>query len=115
MLHVGQLLGAEPLTVREVEAQLVRTDVRTGLPHVVAEPLAQRRVEEMGGGVISHRGQPRVSLHHCAHVHAGTDLALQGLERDGLVVAEPVNVDHAGPARGRLHVPESETWPPPSG
>ena len=61
-LDVAQLLGAEPLAVGEVEAQLVRPHVGAGLAHVRAEPLAQRRVQQVGGGVVAHRGEPRVAL-----------------------------------------------------
>ena len=50
-----EVLGAEPAAVGEVEAQLVGPDRRAGLADVAAEPLAERRVEEVGGGVVSHR------------------------------------------------------------
>ena len=39
----------------EVEAQLVGAHRGAGLAHVVAEPLAQRRVQEVGRGVVAHR------------------------------------------------------------
>ena len=52
---VAQLLGAERLAVGEVEAQLVGAHRRAGLADVGAEPLAQRRVQEVGRGVVAHR------------------------------------------------------------
>ena len=39
----------------EVEAELVGPHRRAGLADVAAEPLAERRVEEVGGGVVAHR------------------------------------------------------------
>ena len=68
-LHVGQLGLAEPLAVGEVEAQLVRPHVGARLADVRAEPLAQRRVQQMGGSVVAHGRQPRVALHGRTHRH----------------------------------------------
>ena len=42
--------------VAEVEAQLVGPDVGARLAHVGAEPLAQRRLQQVGGGVVALRG-----------------------------------------------------------
>ena len=53
VLDVRELLGGERLAVREVEAQLVGPDVGAGLVHVAAEPLAQRGVQQVGGGVVA--------------------------------------------------------------
>ena len=61
-LDRGQLVVREALAVREVEAQLVRADVGAGLAHVVAEPIAQRSVQQVGRGVVAHRGEPLGAL-----------------------------------------------------
>ena len=55
LLDVRQLLLRQALAVGEVEAQLVRADVGPGLADVRAEPLAQRRVQQVRGGVVAHR------------------------------------------------------------
>ena len=86
----------------EVEAQLVGPHVRARLAHVGAEPLAQRGVQQVGGGVVAHRGEPVLALDHRARRLARADLALQRVERQGLVVAEPEHVDHPGAAGGGL-------------
>ena len=53
--------GAHRLGVREVEAQPVGRHQRALLRHVGAEHLAQRLVQEVGGGVVGARGRaPRV-------------------------------------------------------
>ena len=58
-LGVGQaldlldLLGRDRLVVGEVEAQPVGRDERPGLLDVVAEHLAQRVVQQVGGGVVA--------------------------------------------------------------
>src|SRR5215203_5690534 len=54
LLDVAQLVGAERLAVGEVEAELVRADRGAGLADVGPETLAQRRVQEVGGGVVAH-------------------------------------------------------------
>ena len=65
--------------------------------------LAQRGVQEMGGGVVAHGGQALGPLDHRPRVLARADLALQQLEGQRLIVAQPVHVGHPGPSRGRLH------------
>ena len=94
-----QLLGGERLPVSEVEAQLVGANGRSGLAHVRAEPLAQRRVEEMGGGVVGGRRVADAPVHDEPCALALLELALLDGDRDGLVVAEPVDVLDA-PAAG---------------
>ena len=53
ILHVAQLLGAQRLAVAEVKAELVRPDVGACLVHVVAQALAQRRLQQVRGGVVA--------------------------------------------------------------
>ena len=56
--------GRQRGAVREVEAQLVGAHRRARLAHVVAEALAQRRVQQVGGGVVSHRRVARLVVDH---------------------------------------------------
>ncbi len=111
---VAQLLGAERLTVGEVEAQLVGTHRRAGLAHVGAEPLAQRRVQQVRGGVVAHRRVAGLAVDLGDDRGAGVDLP-RGLDLQRLVVADAVDVDHPRlAARPSAASPESATWPPPS-
>ena len=64
-LGVGQpfdledLLVGHGVVVAEVEAEPVGADHRAGLLHVLAEHLAQRVVQQVGGGVVAaDRGAP---------------------------------------------------------
>ena len=79
----------------EVEAQLVGPHGRAGLADVGAEALAERRVEEVGGGVVAHR---RVAVEAGdLGLDAGAGLrapAPRDLQR--LVVADAVDVDDLG-------------------
>ena len=97
-LHGRQLLRGQPLAMGEVEAQLVGAHVGAGLAHVGAQPLAQRRVQQVGGGVVAHGGQAGVALHLARAVSPGADLALERLQRQRLVVAEAEHVHHPRPA-----------------
>jgi hypothetical protein len=56
VLHVPDVLVAQRGAVGEVEAQLVRADVRTGLAHVRAQALAQRGVQQVRGRVVALGG-----------------------------------------------------------
>ena len=98
VLDVAQLVGAEALGMGEVEAQLVGADVGAGLAHVGAQPRAQRRVQEVGRGVVGlgRVARPRVDARD--HPLAGLELALLDHDGDRLVVAHPEDVGHAGAA-----------------
>ncbi len=87
----------------EVEAQLVRPDVGAGLTDVRAEPLAQRGVQQVSCGVIAHRREARRALDARPDRLARAEISLHGLERERLVLAEPVHVDHPGAAGRRLY------------
>ena len=89
ILDRGQVLSGERLAVGEVEAQLVGAHGRAGLAHVVAEPLAQRRVQEVGRGVVAHRRVPRLVVD-------------QGLDRD------------TGLDRSRRSASTSSAWSSPT-
>ena len=91
VLDVAQLVGAERLAVGEVEAQFVGADRRARLADVGAEPLAQRRVQEVRRGVVAHRRVARLA------VDDGLDRDVVGaarrpLDLDHLVGADPVDV-----------------------
>ena len=88
--------------VGEVEAQLVGPDVGAGLAHVRAEALAQRRVQEVGGGVVALGRAARGAVDARDHALALVQLALDRLEHQRLVVAEAQHVGHAGGAVARF-------------
>ena len=67
-----------------------------------AEPLPQRGVQQVRGRVVRHRREPAGPVHDRAGALALAELALDVLERDRLVVAEAVHVDHDAAARLRL-------------
>ena len=99
----------------EVEAQLVRAHRRARLADVGAEPLAKRRVQQVGRGVVSHR---RVAGRV---VDLGLDPRARApepgglVQADHLVVAHPVDVGDPAPWPSQRIEPESATCPPPSG
>ena len=88
--------------MREVEAQLVRPHVGPGLAHVVAQALAQRGVEQVGGRVVAHGRQAHVALHHRPHRLARLGLARVRLEGQRLVAAKAVDAHHPRRARAGL-------------
>ena len=102
LLDVAQLLGAQRLAVREVEAQLVGPDVGARLAHVRADALAQRRVQQVRRGVVARRRAPVRRIDARDDALALAQLALLGLEHERLVVAEPHDVDHARAAVAAL-------------
>ena len=53
-LDLAALVRAQPLAMREVEAELVRSNCRPRLHHVVAEHLAQRLMQQVRPGVVRH-------------------------------------------------------------
>ena len=62
----SQLLGGERGVVREVEPQPVGRHQRAALLDVRPEHLAQRRVQQVGGGVVPARRVARLVV-HCGH------------------------------------------------
>ena len=119
VLDVAQLLRAERAGVAEVEAQLVGADVGAGLADVGAETLAQRRVQQVGGGVVALGGAPRRVIdarEHGLAPRCSVPCSTHDVER--LVVAEPEHALRRAPgSRPSAHsiTPASETWPPPAG
>lgn len=51
LLHLGQLLLRDPAAEGEVKAQTLSSNVRALLMHLVAQHLAQRRVQQVSRGV----------------------------------------------------------------
>ena len=68
-LDRGERLGRERLVVGEVEPELVGTDVRTGLLHVGAKDLPQRRLEPLMRQRISTSDREELydALHDAKH------------------------------------------------
>ena len=97
VLDVAHLLLAQRRAVREVEPQLVGPDVGARLADVLAEALAQRRVQQVRRGVVA-LGQPPRGIDARDHALALVQLALDRLEHERLVVAEAHDVDDPGAA-----------------
>jgi hypothetical protein len=92
-LDLPLLLGRDPLEVREVEAEAVRGDERALLLDVRAEHLAQRGVEEVGGGVVLDDAAAAVARDERGDGGLGLLGEAVHLVRDGAVL-EPLRVDH---------------------
>ena len=56
VLDVLQFFVFDRGEVREVKAQMIGRDQRPGLLHMLAENLAQSRMQQVRGGVIAHGG-----------------------------------------------------------
>ena len=93
VLDVAAVLLAELRGVGEVEAQLVGADVRAGLADVVAEPLAQRRVQQVRRGVVAGRRVARRAVDLRDDALARAQLALDRAHDQRLVVAGAHDVD----------------------
>ena len=57
------VLGRDRLVVRKVESQPVGSDQGAGLFDMIAQHLAQRPVQNMGGGMVAHRGLAGGRIH----------------------------------------------------
>ena len=95
------LLGRERLPVGEVEAQLVGTNRRARLLHVVAEDVAQRLVEEVRRRVVRHRRE--ADLPGDDGLDAVARREAFAVEEEHLVLADPIRLFELG-ARARLLV-----------
>ena len=80
----------------EVEAQLVGAHRRAGLAHVGAEPLAQRRVQEVGRGVVAHRRVAGLAVDLGFDRRRRLRSRRRRLDLERLVLADPVDVDDLG-------------------
>ena len=103
VLHVGDLLRREGLVVAEVETETVGTDPRSLLLHVVAEHLAQRPVQDVGGGVVAPDAGPAIGVHRRGDLVPDSQLAVDGLDDVNVEVGHSVDgVDDPHPGPGRL-------------
>ena len=80
----------------EVEAQLVGAHRRARLAHVGAEPLAQRGVQQVGRGVVSHRRVAGRRGRPARSTRAALAAAARAGQPQRLVVADPVDVVDLG-------------------
>ena len=95
------LLECQLRRVREVEAELVRAHGRPRLDDVLAEHLAERRLQKVRGGVVGHRREPDGPRYDRAHAVGGRKaLAAQD---EHLVAVEAIRLDQLG-ANGRVVV-----------
>ena len=94
-LDLGEHLGLDPAAVREVEAQLVRAHVRSGLPHALTQGAAQRPVEDVGGGVVGLRGVTPGGVNPRGHLGALGQVPVQR-NAQHLVVADAEDIAHLG-------------------
>ena len=76
VLDLDQLVGRHRLVVAEVEAQPVGGDQRALLLDVLAQHLAQRPVQQVGGGVVAADGVAALDVDGGGDQLAGLDLAL---------------------------------------
>ena len=75
-LDPGNVLAGQRLGVREVEAQAVGRDQAALLGDVLAEPVAQRRVQQMRGAVIGAGGVAAFAVDDLVQALADRNLAL---------------------------------------
>ena len=78
--------------VREVEPQLVRAYVGAGLVDVGAEQLPERRVQQMGGGVVALGGVAGGAVYVGVHPLARLERSALGDERHDLIIAEAQHI-----------------------
>ena len=86
------------LLVREVEPELVGPHGGSRLPHVLAEHVPQRLVQQMRPRVVRHRREADAPRHDRAHAVARGESGAAQEQR--LVVAEAVRLDELGARPG---------------
>ena len=83
--------------------------------HVIAEPVAQRAVQQVGARVVRDGRAPVGDSTTARTGVAGDELAVLDAHGDRLVAVEAMHaVDDAARPRLPLERAVSETWPPPS-
>ena len=66
-LDLGEVLARQRVVMREIEPQPVRRVERAALRHMIAQPLAQRLMQQMGRGMVGpDRAAPRMIDHQPA-------------------------------------------------
>ena len=73
--HGADLFGSHGRDMREVEAQMVGADRRTGLMHMRTQHLAQGGLQEMGAGMVAHGVEADAFGHFEADFLIGMDNA----------------------------------------
>ncbi|RIH82053.1 hypothetical protein Mrose_03477 [Calidithermus roseus] len=104
-LDAREVFGVDGLELAEVEAQSVRADVAALLLHVGAQHRPQRRVQQVGGGVV-FLGVAAVGIDERPHRAARLERALLHLghvQEDAVAVL--LRRAHPGPALGPLEHP----------
>ena len=98
-LDLRELLGRDRVVMAEVEAQPIGRHHRAGLLHVRAEHLAQRPVQDVGGGVVAADAVAAHGVDRGFHLvadldRAAADHALVHDHRTGHAVARVLHVEH---------------------
>ena len=75
LLDSLQIARRDRAGVREVKAQSVWGDQRACLMHMRAQNVAQRVMQDMGRGMVQHRGVAPRAIHFQRHPRAGPDLS----------------------------------------
>ena len=91
-------------------------DVGAGLAHVAAEPLAQRGVQQVGGGVVALGGAARaaVDLRHHALVRLVISPSIGSSTSTWSSSSRSTSLTRAEqPPPSQRTTPSSWTWPPP--
>ena len=107
--------GVSGAGVAEVEPQLVGPHVGAGLRHVVAEPAAERGVQQVRRGVVGHRRPAGLDVDLGANALAGMQLAVLEPGDDHLVVVAAGRRPRRprGPSRtrsSRCRPPDRRPW-----
>ena len=99
----------------EVEAQLVGADVGAGLAHVRAEALAQRGVQQVGGGVVGLGGVagPRSTRARTRSPGASAPCSTATASAWSSPSRKTSSTRARQSPSSHSMIPESETWPPP--
>ena len=74
----GDVVGRERAGLGEIEAQPIRRDERALLRHMPPKPMAERRVQQVGGGVVGADFDATRGVDREAHLVADADLASRG-------------------------------------
>src|SRR3546814_11219830 len=80
---LGQLLVADRLKMGKIKAQAIGRHQRTLLADMLAEHFAQRRMQQLGGGMVDHDRLPPIAIDVGSHAVTNRQRArLQQTETD---------------------------------